>query len=303
MLINKYLYERIERKKKKLDSIRPLPKSVLEKLRRQFAIELAYNSNAIEGNSLTLNETRLVIEEGITIRGKPLREHFEAINHQRAFEFLESIVRQKKITEDIIKDVHKIILSKIDENYAGRYRDVNVRILGAVKSPTRFEKVPKEMKEYIEYINKNPENLNSIELAALIHYNLVEIHPFSDGNGRCARLLMNLFLMQHGYPISMVLKVDRKKYYDRLRKADKDDIKPFVDFIARNIERSLDLYLDVFEKGSEYISLTKASKGSPYSQEYLSLLARKGRIEAIKMGRNWFVKKEAVKRYIESKKK
>ena len=304
MIIDKDLFSRIIRKKKDLDSLRPLPKSVLEKLKKQFAIELAYNSNGIEGNSLTLRETKLVIEEGITIRGKPLREHFEATNHQKGFEFLENIVKEKsKITEDTIKKIHRTILTNIDDEYAGRYRDVNVRILGAIKSPPRFEKVPDKMAEYLEYINKNPDNLNTIELASLIHYKLVEIHPFTDGNGRTARLIMNLFLMQHGYPITIVLKVDRKKYYDRLRKADQGDIKPFTDFIGRNIERSLDIYLDSFKGGSDFISLAEAAKGTPYSQEYLSLLARKGRIEALKLGRNWFIKKEAIDRYIKSKKR
>lgn len=304
MIIDKELYERIIKKKKELDALRPLPKSVLEKLRKQFAIELAYNSNAIEGNTLTLRETKLVIEEGITIKGKSLREHFEAINHQHAFEFLEGIIKPKtQITEQILKNIHKIILTEIDTEYAGKYRDINVRILGAIKSPPRFEKIPKKMKEYISYINSNPEKLNIIELAAIIHYRLVEIHPFTDGNGRVSRLLMNLFLMGRGYPVTMILKVDRKKYYDRLKKADTGDIKPFIEFIGRSVERSLNLYLDTFKKGQKYISLAKASKGSPYSQEYLSLLARKGRIEAIKLGRNWFIKKEAIKNYIKFKKK
>jgi len=304
MIIDKDIHERIRRKKKELDALRSLPRNVLEKLKKQFAIELAYNSNAIEGNTLTLKETQLVIEEGITIKGKPLREHFEAINHQKAFEFLEGIVNKKtRITEEVIKDIHRIILSGIDDVYAGRYRNINVRILGAIKSPPRFEKVPQEMKAYINYINSNPDKLNAIELATLIHYKLVEIHPFTDGNGRTTRLLTNLFLMRYGYPVTMVLKVDRKKYYDRLKEADKGNLKPFIDFIGKSVERSLDLYLDVFKKGSEYISLAEAAKDSPYSQEYLSLLARKGRIDAIKLGRNWHVKKETIEEYVKSKKK
>lgn len=304
MIIDKDIYERVVRKREELDALRPLPRTALERLRKQFAIELAYNSNAIEGNTLTLRETRLVIEEGITIKGKPLREHLEATNHQKAFDFLVRIVNAKTpITQHTIKDIHRIILTGIDDDYAGRYRDVNVRILGEIKSPPRFEKVPKKMNDYINYINNNPEKLNVIELAAIIHYRFVEIHPFTDGNGRCARLLMNLFLMRHGYPVTMVLKVDRKKYYDRLKEVDNGDVKPFVYFIGRNVERSLDLYLDVFKKGPKYISLAAASKDSPYSQEYLSLLARRGRIEVIKLGRNWFIKKEAIKKYIKSKKK
>jgi Fic family protein len=303
MIIDKVLSERIEQKKRKLDSLRPLPKSVLEKLKNQFAIELAYNSNAIEGNTLTLRETRLVIEEGITISGKPLREHFEAINHQKAFGFLEGLTKKEsRITEQTIKEIHRIIQAGIDDEYAGRYRDVNVRILGAVKSPPRFEKVPQRMKELVKRISSNPDRLNVLEMAAYIHYSLVEIHPFTDGNGRTARLLMNLFLMRHGYPVTMVLKVDRKRYYECLKKADQGDMKPFTDFMGRNVERSLDLYLDAFKGGSEYTSLAKAAKGTPYSQEYLSLLARRGKIEAIKLGRNWMIKREAIQRYRKEKK-
>jgi len=304
MLIDNRIYSRIVSKKKELDDLRPLPRSVLERMRSQFAIELAYNSNGIEGNSLTLKETRLVIEEGITLKGKPIREVFEALNHQKAFLLLENFVKKKEaFSEKIILDIHRVILSGIDDRYAGRYRDVNVRILGAVKSPPRFEKVPGLMKEFIEYVNSNPDGLNNIELAAYVHYRFVEIHPFSDGNGRCARLLMNLYLLRHGYPITMVLKLDRKKYYDRLKKADIGDMSPFADFIASNVERSLDLYLDAFKTGEDYISLAEAAKDSDYSQEYLSLLARKGRIDAVKLGRNWFVKRASIENYKKTKDK
>jgi Fic family protein len=304
MMVDSLICERIARKKKELDSLRPLPRSALERLRRQFAIELAYNSNAIEGNTLTLRETRLVIEEGITIKGKPLREHLEAVNHHKAFGLMEDLVRARSgITEQVIRDIHRTIISGIDDESAGRYREVNVRILGAIKSPPRYEKVPGLMKEYADIANRNPERLNTIDMAAFIHYRLVEIHPFTDGNGRCARLLMNLFLMRHGYPITMVLRVDRKPYYERLREADRGNTKPFTDFVARAVERSLDLYLDAFKKGPGYISLDEASKDSKYSQEYLSLLARKGRIDALKLGRNWYIKKGSIERYIKSKKR
>ena len=302
MLMDKNLYERVNRKKKELDALRPLPRGALEKLRKQFAIELAYNSNAIEGNTLTLKETQMVIEEGMTIKGKPLREHFEAINHQKAFELLESLVKKKaQLSEEVIRKLHGLVLAGIDDENAGIYRRTNVRILGAVKSPPRFEKVSQLMEEFVEYVSSNPDKLNVVEMAAIIHYRLVEIHPFTDGNGRCSRLIMNLWLMRQGYPVTMVLKVDRKKYYYRLKKADKGDLKPFMDFIASNIERSLDLYLDAFKSGEAYITLAEAAKNTPYSQEYLSLLARKGKIEAIKIGRNWHVKKKNVKEYAEEK--
>ncbi|MBI2579056.1 MAG: Fic family protein [Candidatus Aenigmarchaeota archaeon] len=299
--MDKKLLQRIESKKKDLDKHRPLPKEVLEELRKQFEIELTYNSNAIEGNSLTLKETKLVLEHGITIKGKSLKEHFEAINHKEAIDFIEDMLKGS-ITEDLVKKLNGVVLEKIDDR-GGRYRDINVRILGAVKSPPQADKVPRLMKEFIEYAQANPEKLNHIEFAAVLHYKFVAIHPFVDGNGRVARLIMNLVLMKHRYPITIVLKVDRKKYYDCLKKADLGDVKPFVNFIGYCVNRSLDIYLSTFRKGMEYISLTEAAKDTPYSQDYLSLLARKGRIDAVKLGRNWVTTRKAVQDYMKNKRK
>jgi len=298
MLIEKKLLDRIESKKKLLDSIRPLPKHIVEKLQDQLETELTYNSNAIEGNTLTLQETRLILEQGITIKGKSLREHFEAINHKDALESLDKLVKKKtKLTEKTIKDIHKMVLTKINDQEAGQYRKTNVRILGAIKSPPQYVKVPKLMKEFIKNINK--EKLYAIETAAKVHYSIVSIHPFSDGNGRTARIIMNLILMQKGYPITIILKNDRKKYYNTLKKADLGNIKPFVNFIARMVERSFNIYLSVFKKDMKFIPLRDATKFCSYSQEYLSLLARKGSLDAIKLGRNWFVTKKAIKDYID----
>ncbi|MBI4174063.1 MAG: Fic family protein [Candidatus Aenigmarchaeota archaeon] len=297
--MNQELYEKLVKKKKELDKLRPFPKAALHELKRQLEIELTYNSNAIEGNSLTLQETRLVLEHGITIRGKSLKDHFEAINHKEAILFVEDSLKEE-IDESLIKKLNGLVLDKIYEDERGRYRTTNVRILGAIKSPPQAEKVPRLMDNFIEYITKNPDNMNTIEMAAIMHYKFVEIHPFSDGNGRIARLLMNLFLMKHGYPITIVLKNDRKKYYQTLKDADKGDIKPFIDFIGYCINRSLDIYLSAFKKGMEYISIKEAAKGTAYTQEYLSLLARKGRLDAIKLGRNWVVAKKTVENYIKS---
>ncbi len=298
MLIEENLLERIESKKRLLDSLRPLPKQVLEKLQKQFEIELTYNSNAIEGNTLTLQETKLILERGITIKGKSLREHLEVINHKEALILLERFVKKKApLSEEIIKQIHKAILTKINEEEAGQYRKLNVRSLGAAKSPPQYIKVPKLMANFINNIQKSKE-LHIIELAAKTHYELVEIHPFFDGNGRTARLAMNLILMQYGYPITIILSNDRKKYYEVLKKADLGDIKPFVKFVGRMVERSLSLYLTTFRKDMEFVPLKEATKYCPYSQEYLSLLARKGTLDAIKIGRNWFTTKKAIDKYL-----
>ncbi|MBI3190762.1 Fic family protein [archaeon] len=297
--MNRELYEKLVKKKKELDKLRPFPKAALQELKKQLEIELTYNSNAIEGNSLTLQETRLVLEHGITISGKSLRDHFEAINHKEAILFVEGSLKEE-INENLIKKLNGLVLDKIYEDEKGRYRTTNVRILGAIKSPPQAEKVPRFMGNFIEYITKNPDSLNAIEMAAVMHYKLVEIHPFPDGNGRTARLLMNLFLMKHGYPITIILKNDRKKYYRTLKESDKGDMKPFMDFIGYCINRSLDIYLSAFKKGMEYISIKEAAKGTSYTQEYLSLLARKGKLDAIKLGRNWVVTKKTVENYIKT---
>ena len=297
MLINKDLYDKLMKKKKMLDSIRPLPKAALSELKKQFEIELTYNSNAIEGNALTLRETELVLKHGITIKGKSLREHFEATNHQEAIEHVERVLKED-ITEELIKKLHEVILTKINDEEKGRYRKANVRILGAIKSPPQSEKVPRLMQNFAEYIRTNPEDLNTVEFAAMLHYKLVEIHPFIDGNGRVSRLLLNLVLMKHGYPITIILKNDRKKYYDCLKKADFGDVKPFINFIGYCMNRSLNIYLSSFKKGMEYISLAEIAKGANYSQEYLSLLARKGKLDAIKLGRNWMTTKKSIEDYL-----
>ena len=297
MLINKDLYDKLMKKKKMLDSIRPLPKAALSELKKQFEIELTYNSNAIEGNALTLRETELVLKHGITIKGKSLREHFEATNHQEAIEHVERVLKED-ITEELIKKLHEVILTKINDEEKGRYRKANVRILGAIKSPPQSEKVPRLMQNFAEYIRTNPEDLNTVEFAAMLHYKLVEIHPFIDGNGRVSRLLLNLVLMKHGYPITIILKNDRKKYYDCLKKADLGDVKPFINFIGYCMNRSLNIYLSSFKKGMEYISLAEIAKGANYSQEYLSLLARKGKLDAIKLGRNWMTTKKSIEDYL-----
>lgn len=310
MFIEKELLERIEEKKKRLDSLRPLPVEALKKLKERLNIELTYNSNAIEGNRLTLRETQLVIQEGITISGKPLKYHLEATNHEKALEWVEEIAtKRRKIDEETILLIHEMIMKSISEE-AGKFRLERVRITGATFTPPGPEKLLRLMRELTEWINSKKDT-HPIEEAALTHYKLVYIHPFIDGNGRTARLLMNLMLMIKGYPITILLKVDRKKYYSSLDEANKGNYAPIVNFVARAVERSLSLYLEAVEpiktkesaEETEYISLKEATKYCDYSQEYLSLLARRGKLEAIKIGRNWVTTRKAIKEYTEKIKK
>jgi len=306
MLVDKDLYERLQKKEEELDRLRPFSKASLKRLNENFNIESTYNSNAIEGNRLTKSETRFVIEEGITIGGKSIREHFEAINHKKAIDFIESIVKEKKkITKEIICKINSLVLDNIEEE-KGIYRLRKVHIGGASFVPPKPDLIPKLMDEFIKWLNEN-KKMNIADFVALAHEKFVFIHPFIDGNGRAARLLVNLLLMQKGFQPIVILKTERKKYIRTLEQAHKENYAPFVNFIARNMERSLSLWIDALKISSkddeEYISLAEASKICPYSQEYLSLLARKGKLETIKLGRNWVTTRKAVEEYVRRNKK
>jgi Fic family protein len=302
-LINKRIHQRVLDKKKRLDRLRPLPSSLVARLRKQMMIEYTYNSNAIEGNTLTLRETQLVIEEGITVGGKSIAETLEAKNHPEAIEFVEKLADAKsELTEDSVLQVHRLIMSNIAED-AGHYRTVGVRITGASFVPPPSSEVRPRINELLKWLRENPDELTPIELAAVFHHRLVQIHPFSEGNGRTARLLMNAMLMKDGYPfIVTVSNRDRPRYLKTLMEADFGNNSDFVNFIARCVERALDMYLDALEE-PEILTLAEASKITLYSQEYLSLLARKGVLGAFKQGRNWVVSKRELDRYIESVRK
>lgn len=297
---------RIAEKKKRLDSLRPFPKEALQRLREYILTELTYNSNAIEGNTLTRQETRLVIEEGLTIGGKSLREHLEAINHPAALAAVEKEAREKRISEAFVLYLHSLVLKGISDKYAGKYRDQDVRIGGSRFRPPAYREIPARMHAFISELNEDKGRLSPVELAALAHFRIVDIHPFLDGNGRVARLLMNLVLVKHGYPITIVQKAERNRYYAVLEKAHFGDLKPFMDFTARAVERSLNLYLEALEPRrlpeERFISLAEAARYCPYGQEYLSLLARTGRLDAAKIGRNWVTTRKAVREYAEREK-
>ncbi|MCK5644634.1 MAG: Fic family protein [Gammaproteobacteria bacterium] len=256
-----------------------------------------YNSNAIEGNTLSLQETRLVLEEGITIGGKSLIEHLEAANNAKAFSLLEDLTRDKDyFTHITILHIHDIVTKGILEDH-GRYRMTNVRITGAVKSPPNYNKIPKLMDEMLDIVKEMKEH--DVAVATYLNHRFVEIHPFSDGNGRVARLLTNLYLIKKGYPPIIMKKEDRGKYYDCLRKADLGDLNPFIKLISRAVAESLTIYLSMFGGEDELIPLKELAKTSSYSQDYLSLRARQGKLDAVKIGRVWHSTKKALKDYME----
>jgi len=299
MAIDANIYKRILEKRNALDKLRPFNRGALAKLQETFRVDLTYNSNAIEGNSLSLSETKLVLEEGITIGGKSMREHLEVTNHSKAIDFVESLVNKPRIEEIDVLNLHAMILDRIDPENAGFYRRGAVRISGTSYTPPNPVKVPTLMQEV--YALMNTKGGEPIETAAKIHQRFVDIHPFIDGNGRTARLLLNLYLMRNGYPPVIILRAERLKYIRTIMQSRAEsDISPFANFVAKAVERSLDIYLDSLgTSAKEYLTLAEAAKLSKngYSQEYLSLLARTGKIGAVKFGRNWKITKEALEEY------
>ena len=294
----------IEGKKRELDKNRPLNPSIDQKMQEQLALEWTYNSNAIEGNTLSLHETEVVLEQGITIGGKSINEHLEAINHKDGIEFINRIINQKKeLNESVIRECHRIVLKGIDDLEAGAYRRTNVRIVGARMIPPQAIKVKNQMNDLLSWYYENMHTLPPAILSAKFHYRFVCIHPFIDGNGRVSRLLMNLILMTNGYPPAIILKVDRKRYYRVLNEANAGNDEPFENFIGRSIERTLIIYLNSIRPNTSekqgFISLKEASEYCDYSQEYLSLLARKGKLSAIKLNKEWVTTREALEEYIE----
>ncbi len=230
----------IDQLKNKLNTLRHLQSY---KVAQALDIEYTYESNKIEGNTLTLQETTLVIEKGLTIGGKPLTEHLEATNHYFAIEFIKQIVKDKTpFTPFILLQIHQLILQGIDNHNAGKYRNVQVLISGAKHVPPQPYLVPKQMEDFFIWYNENKDILHPVILSAELHERLVTIHPFIDGNGRTSRLIMNLILLQHGYTIA-ILKGDvenRLKYYNALEIAQTQDNKqPFIELIAENVRNTM----------------------------------------------------------------
>jgi Fic family protein len=209
-------------------------------------VEWTYHSNAIEGNTLTLNETKVVLE-GITVGGKTMREHLEVINHRDAILYVEDIVQKNEpFAEWQIKNLHRLVLKGIQDDYAGIYRDQQVFIAGTQHTPPPHFRIQEEMDVLMEWFNGEAQNLHPIERAAKLHAIFVGIHPFIDGNGRTSRLLLNLELMKAGYPPTIFKIQNRLAYYEALDKA--HTTKNYEDFIrltASEVEDSLNLYLSV----------------------------------------------------------
>lgn len=295
------IQKRIREKLAKLDTLRPMSSDLVKKLREQFSLEMNYNSNAIEGNTLTLRETMLVLKEGITIKNKPLKDHLEVKNQAEAINYLYDIVQKKiPITEHLIRNIHSLVVQGIDGLEAGVYREYNVRISGSTHNPPPAFEVSLKMKDLLTWFAIHEKKIDTIDLATELKHRFVFIHPFGDGNGRTSRLIMNIVLMRAGIPIVVILKNDRKKYYQSLHRADMGKIDDLKIFISRAVERSLDIYSSVLipsKKENTLLLVSTIALHTPYSAEYISYLIRKGLISGVKEGRNWKTSLEAIEKY------
>lgn len=221
----------------------------MQNLEEWLAIEFTYTSNAIEGNTLSLSETALVVEKGITIGGKTIQEHLEAINHAQAIDFIKKLAHKNRneLSIDDVLAIHKIVLQKINDINSGVLRKVMVRIMGSTTIFPNYAKVPLLMVDFMQWLHTSTDH--PIIIAALAHFKLVSIHPFIDGNGRTARLLMNVLLLQTGYPLAIISNKDRTAYINAIELAHQtSDFIPFYTIIIAAVERSLDIYLEAIDQ-------------------------------------------------------
>lgn len=237
----------IDTLKHQLDALRPLNSAQLQ---QAMDIEYTYESNRIEGNTLTLRETDLVVNKGLTVGGKSMREHLEAINHYEAVLYIREMAEQHALlTEAEIRNIHALVLRGIDRDNAGRYRTVPVRISGSRHEPPQPLALPKLMEDYGHWLtSKEAKALHPVEYAALAHERLVTIHPFVDGNGRTSRLVMNIILLQHGYPIANIPgdTQNRLAYYEALETTNlSGDNTGFVHLIAQHVLHSAQAWLRI----------------------------------------------------------
>jgi len=232
----------IDKLQQEIDSYRPLPANTLKQLKEYYRVGFTFTSNALEGNSLTETETKIVLEDGITIGGKPIKDYYEALGHSEAYDHIYKLAKNQEFTEGDISKLHKLFYHRIDEARAGRYRKEKVFISGSRYTLPGPEKIPDLMKSFIINMDAAAKKLHPVEYSAAAHKDFVFIHPFVDGNGRVARLLMNLILLQKGYCIAIIPPVLRGDYIMALEKAHTND-RIFMEFIAKTVRETQMDYL------------------------------------------------------------
>lgn len=236
--------------KARLSMLRPLPVEAMKKIEEAFAIEYTYESNRIEGNTLTLQETELVVNEGVTIAGKSMREHLEAINHAEAIDYIKDVAKSSiEVNERTIKEIHALVLHGINRDNAGHYRSVPVMISGSTHIPPQPYLIEPLMETFmLRFRDMEKENAHPVVIAAYLHDELVRIHPFIDGNGRTSRLLMNLYLLRSGFTL-VALKgnnEDKISYYKALELSHTENKPIYFQMLVAQAEiQSLKRYLSV----------------------------------------------------------
>lgn len=232
--ISASLLSKAEQLRDSIIALRPIPRETLKSQREYYRIGLTYSSNALEGNSLTESETKVVVEDGLTINGKPLRDVYEAVGHAHAYDYISSLAINKPLEVDDILELHRLFYEKIDAAQAGHYRTVPVFVSGSSYAVTPPAKIETEMKRFVKWFNANEQKLPTPEFAALAHQKFVFIHPFVDGNGRVARLILNMALLWGEYTIALIPAILRHEYVQSLEASHKEP-SVFVDFMAERI--------------------------------------------------------------------
>ena len=243
------LSEYIVQKKAELDALRPLSAQMLQQLDRWYDVELTYSSNAVEGNTLTRNETAVVLEKGITVSGKPLRDHLEATGHRDALLYIRELATgTDPVREADVRNIHRLVMQRVDPDEAGRYSNHQRLIAGSSLVLPSPAEIPALMSDFVHWLQSTPQTPDA---AFDAHERLVTIHPFSDGNGRTSRLLMNLLLLRAGYPPVVILPEDRIAYFDALDATRSGDRNSYNGFMADRLESALDHYLQVLRRDAE----------------------------------------------------
>lgn len=231
------MFSKVDNYKSQIDVFRPFEGNILKQIRDYYKIGLTYSSNALEGNSLTETETKILLEDGLTVGGKPIRDYYEAAGHGKAYDYIYAAAQGEPISESLIQTIHRLFYSMIDSDNAGIYRQERVIITGSFYPTPTPAKIPELMSSFANWLSQNEDILHPVEFAAQAHKRFVFIHPFIDGNGRVARLLMNLCLLRNGYTIGIIPPILRNEYIALLEKAHTDD-KPFVHFITERVEET-----------------------------------------------------------------